>query len=611
MNKLIENLNKVASNKSLSSREAQVLDSTTFREIAEAMKKGKITNDPNRESELDSKSTYQNKLNHLLRFISSISQKSQLLISILRDDTTKVGQIRDDGTLTQLAFGDYFDKRVLTPNEIITMIDDDIIDGYKVDGSTNLEFFDMVKEFLDSKSNQEKEIAVSLEEIVNSSDEINTYYYDTNLQYTIDLLTIHQSALDTRNANLQPNARVGYDFYMNPFKYLKEYKETFCGKAIIKWVNGKFGLTQFPDKKPLRDWKSKADGKKVHRVTPLYHSHIISNLDSIDDVIKGATEIVRFKDYKRKLTFTYWTNKFRELVTTTKFSNLCDGKDSNGKEVVGFYHKYFLPVWNNSAWDEIYEQVQLMIASLGKKKSSQALNDLKLTKYDTGIWFISLAIWFKLKYTTIGIDKIVRHIVDEYKKQLAGKIDVDGTTMTITKAFGNEKGFTNIDARVNYLFKHVAVNVKKRLDGKKKDRKQATILGEDAYTKHSSLLKLQGHPSSITLYPLASEYTDEGTVNLNFATGGGGQWTHPNDKENKAEDGFYGLSDDNLKEPLKSMNWKDENSNYVVETQQDYWKHLLLLNSKKMLQTDCPIEKGRLQIATTVLDYLTQVDCQI
>ena len=151
MNKLIENLNKVASNKSLSSREAQVLDSTTFREIAEAMKKGKITNDPNRESELDSKSTYQNKLNHLLRFISSISQKSQLLISILRDDTTKVGQIRDDGTLTQLAFGDYFDKRVLTPNEIITMIDDDIIDGYKVDGSTNLEFFDMVKEFLDSK----------------------------------------------------------------------------------------------------------------------------------------------------------------------------------------------------------------------------------------------------------------------------------------------------------------------------------------------------------------------------------------------------------------------------------------------------------------------------
>ena len=80
MNKLIENLNKVASNKSLSSREAQVLDSTTFREIAEAMKKGKITNDPNRESELDSKSTYQNKLNHLLRFISSISQKSQLFM---------------------------------------------------------------------------------------------------------------------------------------------------------------------------------------------------------------------------------------------------------------------------------------------------------------------------------------------------------------------------------------------------------------------------------------------------------------------------------------------------------------------------------------------------
>ena len=611
MNKLIKIINKVARNKSLSSREAQVLDSATFREIAEAVIKGIITNDPNRESELDSKDMYQNKFCHLFRFVIAVSQKSQLLISILRDDTTKVGQIRDDGTLSQLAFGDYFDKRVLTPNEIIKMIDDDIIDEYKVDGSNNLKFYDMVKEFLNSKSEQEKEIAVSLKEIVNSSDEINTYYYDTRLQYTIDLLTIHQSALDTRNANLQPNAWVGYDFYMNAFKYLKEYKEIFCGKSIIKWVNGKIGLTEFQDKKPLRDWKSKADKKKVHRVTPLYQSYITSNLDSIDDVIKAAQEITRFKDYKRKLTFNYWTNKFRELVTTTKFSDLCGGKDSNGKEVVGFYDKYFLPVWNDSAWDEIYEKVTLMISGLGRKKSSQALNDLKLTKYDTGIWFISLAIWFKRKYKNIGTDKIVRFIVDEYKKQLNGKIDVDGKTMTITDAFGKEKGFTNVDARVNYLFKHVAVNVKNKLDGKKKDRKQATVLGEDAYTKHSSLLKLKGLSPSITLYPLASEYTDEGMATLNFSDGTGGQWTHPNDKENKAEDGFYALKDDNLKEPLKSMNWKDKNSDYVVEKQQDYWRHLLLLNSKKVEQTDCSLERVRLLNATTVLDYLTQIDCQV
>ena len=80
-----------AKKKGLASRIAKRVGSATFKELSILLQSFKISNDSNRDVELEEKDTLLNKLSHLIRFVSGISSKSQMLITVLRNGLDDVG----------------------------------------------------------------------------------------------------------------------------------------------------------------------------------------------------------------------------------------------------------------------------------------------------------------------------------------------------------------------------------------------------------------------------------------------------------------------------------------------------------------------------------------
>ena len=104
-NNLTENIQYVFENKNLSARDAECGGATNLKEIMDALKEKKLDNNTNRDEELEKDRGYKSKVSHSIRYISGLSSKGQMLISVLRDDSECVGLIRDMGTTIGL-----FDK---------------------------------------------------------------------------------------------------------------------------------------------------------------------------------------------------------------------------------------------------------------------------------------------------------------------------------------------------------------------------------------------------------------------------------------------------------------------------------------------------------------------
>ena len=149
MNIIAKHLTEVVDLKKInfSSRRAKRVGEATFKELSTLLQVLKISNESNRDVELKEEKTLLNKLNHLVRFVSGISSKSQMLITILRDGLDDVGYIRDDGTLSGLALigGEYYEMPTFTPNELIKVIED--IDEEYSPSTDDRGFIDMVEVF--------------------------------------------------------------------------------------------------------------------------------------------------------------------------------------------------------------------------------------------------------------------------------------------------------------------------------------------------------------------------------------------------------------------------------------------------------------------------------
>ena len=63
----------------------------------------------------------------------------------------------------------------------------------------------VLENYFSKLSVQQLQLKYSLKQVVESSEEISNFYYDTKIQYTLDLYTLYQHQQDMINANLQPN----------------------------------------------------------------------------------------------------------------------------------------------------------------------------------------------------------------------------------------------------------------------------------------------------------------------------------------------------------------------------------------------------------------------
>ena len=119
-----------------------------------------------------------------------------MLITVLRNGLDNVGYIRDDGTLSGLAFraGEYYDTATLSPDEISVIIEE--IDVEFEISSIDREFIDMVEGVFDRLSEQERKLPISWKSIIEDNDEIKDFYFSTTLDYVINLLTMKQHSKD-------------------------------------------------------------------------------------------------------------------------------------------------------------------------------------------------------------------------------------------------------------------------------------------------------------------------------------------------------------------------------------------------------------------------------
>ena len=103
-------------------------------------------------------------------------------------------------------------------------------------------------------------------------------------------------------------------------------------------------------------------------------------------------------------------------------------KETTYKEMVDFYEKDYKVFFENEEWN-----VNELIKNLVNKfklstgvNSSSSLESLKFTKFDTGLWFLSVAIWLRKNKTQKGRDKIVELCGDLPRIELFARQAVEG-----------------------------------------------------------------------------------------------------------------------------------------------------------------------------------------
>ena len=97
----------------------------------------------------------------------------------------------------------------------------------------------MVEDVFARLSEEERKLPISWKSIVEDNDEIKDFYFSTTLDYVINLLTMKQHSKDMRNANLQPNPWIAFQYYWVPNKLLPEYKNILLGKKLFEFVSDK------------------------------------------------------------------------------------------------------------------------------------------------------------------------------------------------------------------------------------------------------------------------------------------------------------------------------------------------------------------------------------
>ena len=601
MRTLAKDIYFLSSNNSLNSREATRYGVASFSEIVKCLGNGELDNDTNRDEELEEVGDYQKKLHHLIRYVSGISSKQQLLASVLRDRNNKVAYIRDDGTFVSL-----FDPKKFFTHKKITGYDwcnmvDDIMEVYDVDIKDQT-FIDSISNFFEPMTESLKDRAYSLEDIVTSSDEINDYFYSTQLPYEINLFSKKYHILDMQNANKPMNIWEAYNYYMTPHKDTDEYRQHFLGTDLLNYFKDKDGTANFKSNKILSKRALEAKKKRVNKVIPVYMAYCVSRYcDTAEDLINASVKINAFSDWNNSAVNDYWTDMFAKMVSEVRY-----------KDMIDFYEDEYLKVFRHDDWKRTIDTLNSIRNNHSDIGSANAYEQLYVKKYSTGIWFMSNAIWFKYHNNRLGWDKIVNYIVESYIKLLNNTIQHtydDGTSVDVPlwEYFGtlsNVYKTTNALARKNKLFKYVVTDVDGKIKGRKKDRSIEAKLREASLSKHSIAMTNNANSIVLSLYPLSTEDIHKISFNTDSDKV---EWIHPNDEENKADDGFLGLYDDNHHADWKDLNWKK----FGVNSQKDYWTKILERNIDILETIDDKITKWNVEKSVTSLSSILECDLEV
>jgi len=588
---LKESIEFVGNNKQLASVFAKQLGVATFEECKEVVDLGILDNDTNRDEELDSIDLYINKISHNIRYVSGVSEKGQLMVSVLRDKVGGKGYIRDNGTMFGLCFGEYFDSKFIDGHTWLAICED-VVTEYGIDDKDS-EFIKLINKFFDSKNQSEMDLKYSLSDIVNSSDEIKKIYYGTTIAFVVNLMTRKQHQRDMINCNKQPNPWIAYNYYMTVHKDTEAYRTSFLGKELLKWVQDKEGLATFTKGKLMNTYKATSESKKVNVFVPLAIAYCITNyVDSVDELNKSYNMIVKFSNHNDKEVNKYWTEMFGRMV-----------EDAQYKEMQDFYNKQYIKVFESTTWDNVTAALKSLIQKKCKGTETTAMQGLQIKKFDTGIWFLSTVLWFKERNKKIGYDKIISETVANYNKLLNGNVGLgDGTEVKLYNYFGNEASIyksASADIRMSKVFQYVTKELAVWFAGRSKDRDVESQLRKSVLDKLSVFVDEESITPVLYVYPLS---TNE-LAKFNISNGDGLHWLHkkPHGAGGDAKDGFLGLVDDNLDGNVKYKNWN-------FKSPSDYWVKIIERNEKALPTiTDSKLAK-KVKRSIETLEEMLEID---
>lgn len=586
MKTLKEALKWVGENKHKPAIFVRTMGAVTFQMCRELIESGALDNEGNRDEDLDTIKKYWGKLHHLIRYISGISEKGQLLVSILKDKPDSVGYIRDNGTMFSLMFGKYFDSRVLTGNEWLMMCES-IVEDYDITNKDDKYVITMITDYFNTKTPQELDIKYSLKDVVDGSEEFSDFFNNSQIAFVVNLHTVKQFEKDMINCNRQPNPWLAYNFYITPLKRTNEYKTYFCGDQLLEYFTNKPGADEFTRGKLISGHKGYAEKHKVAKMIPILQSYIGSHYcDTIDEFKKFNDMVVAFENGTEDGKETeYWQSMFKRLISEVSYG-----------ELTKWYESTYVKSFQSDDWNTITTTINKIVTNNLNGKKISAMEDLHIKKYHTGILLLTFVLHFKRTKKSVGLSKLTSKVVNEYCKLLNGRVDHDGSQIDVWEYFGTQSaayGSTSANKRFEKMFKYIFQNVEADLKAGSKDRDLQAEYRDQSLTRISSFLESEGMTPRLKLYPLS---TDVLSV-VNFKTGEGVQWLHksPNSTGGDAKDGFLGMTDDNLIGNQKYKNWNC--------TPNEYWL-MVAEHNEKVSDTLSIVEK---RIVTQSVNTIYQI----
>ena len=578
-------------NKGKSPIYAKTIGQTTFKMCRDLIKKSLMTNECNRDEDLDTNIKYYGKVHHLIRYMSGISEKGQLLVSILKDSSSKVGYIRDNGTMFSLLFGKYYDKKVLTGNDWLIMCDD-IIDSYDITNENDKYVIDLICKFFKTKKEEQLACHYSLKDVVESSEEFKEFYDNVQIGFVVSLQTIKQFEKDTMNCNRQPNPWLAYNYYMTPLKRMDEYKTHYCGDELLEYFTNKSGTDIFVKGKLMYGHQGYAEKHKVAKMIPILQAYIGSHFcNTIGEFKKFNDMVVGFENGKDDGKETeYWKNMFKRVISEAKYSTLTE-----------WYDKEYKTVFESDDWNNITIAINKMVINNLNGSKIQSMEDLHIKKYHTGIVMMAMVLYFKRKNLKLGISKLTTKVTSEYARLLNGDVNHNNEKVPVWKYFGTERDTyksTNSDARWENIFKYVFLNVQSDIDNRSKDRDNQAEYRDNALKRISSFLENEKMNSRLILFPLSNHTL----CVINFSTGEGLQWLHkiPHSTGGNAKDGFLGMTDDNLDGNQKLKNWNCGPN--------EYWKMLAERNLEMSNNLNDNVDKSLVDASINTIYQILKAD---
>lgn len=562
-------------NKSLlSKRDSKVFGIISFAEIESLIDELYVSNAMNREEELDSQKSYEGKLSHAIRYVDGVSRKSHLQLSFIPNKGEML-YISDDGTMMSLLFGHYRNVRKVTASNVESILKD-ISDNYELNGSE--EFYNSIQNWLDGLSEQGRLQKYSLDDIIRLTG-MKVYFNATMINFEINTFTTRQHIKDQQNANLQQNAWIPHNFYKAPIKSLEAYNTTFMGDSLQSNEFAKVvGIGCDASDKADRLFRNYNNGKKKTETDiPFYTTYgALILTDTLTNVYNYNEYFSQFAKHEHSEIGRFWYKAYDKLVSEVSYSDMVE-------------HVRKMKLIQEGGWDAIRSKLRTMI-SASNMKSFGAWEDIRPFKDDFGMYVSYVILALHKLYPEAfsrtddkNILKIKEILIQRILEQLDG--DFDSET-TLFDEFMNG-GYTNWDARFQYIWEPAIKEVVKALQNKNKSEK-----GFDREVNHQkdAIISIIRNNEWSTIFKCYSHVSSE-LLTVNFADARktmAGLHCVAVDNGGTAADGIiWGLTEDN------GGDWKYKNLNELFDRPSDYWvslaeRNTIMLdkNKSKLSSTD-------------------------